>query len=132
MLDYFWKSNLINSLYLPKETGRKPRFCLKMFLFELQLTLSLSQIKGYKVIYGPSNTWYDPSTWDTKISMDSKTELTGLKKYTNYTVTVLAFTNGGDGVKSQVHTAVTEQDVPGPPSSVKALAMSQDSILVSW
>ena len=62
--------------------------------------------------------------------MDSKTELTGLKKYTNYTVTVLAFTNGGDGVKSQVHTAVTEQDVPGPPSSVKALAMSQDSILV--
>ena len=63
--------------------------------------------------------------------MDSKTELTGLKKYTNYTVTVLAFTNGGDGVKSQVHTAVTEQDVPGPPSSVKALAMSQDSILVS-
>ena len=61
-------------------------------------------IKGYKVIYGPSNTWYDPSTWDTKISTDTKTELTGLKKYTNYTVTVLAFTNGGDGVKSQVHT----------------------------
>ena len=30
------------------------------------------------------------------------------------------------------HTAITEQDVPGPPSSVKALAMSQDSILVSW
>ena len=55
-----------------------------------------------------------------------------MKKYTNYTVTVLAFTNGGDGVKSQVHTAITEQDVPGPPSSVKALAMSQDSILVSW
>ena len=75
-------------------------------------------IKGYKVIYGPSLTFYDPSTWDTKISMDTITELTGLKKYTNYTVTVLAFTNGGDGVKSQLHTAITEQDIPGPPSQL--------------
>ena len=58
--------------------------------------------------------------------------MTGLKKYTNYTVTVLAFTNGGDGVKSNVFTAVTEQDIPGSPSFVKAMAMSQDSILVSW
>ena len=89
-------------------------------------------IKGYKVVYGPSNVWYDPSSWETKISTDTKTELTGLKKYTNYTVNVLAFTNGGDGVKSPVYTAVTEQDIPGPPSYVKAMAMSQDSILVSW
>ena len=89
-------------------------------------------IKGYKVIYGPSTVWYDPSTRETKISTDTRTELSGLKKYTNYTVTVLAFTNGGDGVKTQVFTAVTEQDIPGPPSSVKAMAMSQDSILVSW
>ena len=89
-------------------------------------------IKGYKVVYGPSHTFYDPSTWDTKISPDTKTDLTGLKKYTNYTVTVLAFTNGGDGVKSAPHTTITEQDIPGPPSSVKALAMSQDAILVSW
>ena len=96
------------------------------------LTSTNGVIKGYKVIYGPSGTWYDPSTWDTKISMDTKTELTGLKKYTNYTVTVLAFTNGGDGVKTPMYTAITEQDIPGPPSSVKALAMSQDSILVSW
>ncbi len=89
-------------------------------------------IKGYKVVYGPSVTWYDPSTHDTKISSDTEAELTGLKKYTNYSVQVLAFTNGGDGVKSPVATSITEQDIPGPPSSVKALAMSGDSILVSW
>jgi hypothetical protein len=89
-------------------------------------------IKGYKVAYGPSKTWYDPVTRNTKISADSKTELTGLSKFTNYTVQVLAFTNGGDGVLSEVLTATTEQDIPGPPSSVKALAMSDDSILVSW
>lgn len=43
-------------------------------------------IKGYKVVFGPSATWYDPSTRDTKVSADTRTELTGLKKYTNYTV----------------------------------------------
>ena len=45
---------------------------------------------------------------------------------------VLAYTNGGDGVKSSELTSTTEQDIPGPPSSVKPLAMSEDSILVSW
>ena len=73
-------------------------------------------IKGYKVVYGPSKTWYDPSTRDTKISADTKTELTSLKKYTNYTVQVLAYTNGGDGVKTEVLTSTTEQDIPGKQS----------------
>ena len=45
-------------------------------------------IKGYKVIYGPSKTWYDPATRDTKISSDTDTELSSLKKFTNYTVQV--------------------------------------------
>ena len=43
---------------------------------------------------------------------------------------VLAFTNGGDGVASPVQTATTEQDIPGAPESVKALAMTENSILV--
>ena len=90
-------------------------------------------IKGYKVIYGPSATWYNPSSHETKFSKDTKTELTGLKKFTNYSVTVLAFTKGGgDGVKSRVVTAMTEQDVPGRITTVKALPMSTDSVLVSW
>ena len=46
---------------------------------------------------------------------------------------VLAFTKGGgDGVRSAVITAMTEQDVPGKITTVKALPMSTDSILVSW
>nr|XP_040576477.1 Down syndrome cell adhesion molecule-like protein Dscam2 isoform X20 [Lepeophtheirus salmonis] len=89
-------------------------------------------IKGYKVIYGPSKVWYDPSSHATKISSDMQAELTGLQRYTNYSIQVLAFTNGGDGTKTEVFTTTTEQDIPGPPSSVKALAMSDDSILVSW
>lgn len=45
---------------------------------------------------------------------------------------VLAYTSGGDGVRSAPIHCQTEQDAPGAPTTVKALVMSLDSILVSW
>lgn len=128
-------------------------------------------IKGYKVIYGPSDTWFgkiltpqssslnllikifaDENTKDAKITPSSETILHGLKKYTNYSMQVLAFTSAGDGVRSQPIHCQTEQDgnlslsrknidrifnilnisAPEAPVAVKALVMSSDSILVSW
>ncbi|XP_052739489.1 cell adhesion molecule Dscam2 isoform X29 [Bicyclus anynana] len=89
-------------------------------------------IKAYKVIYGPSETWYDEKTKDTKITASSETILHGLKKFTNYSMEVLATTNGGDGVRSVPIHCQTEQDVPEAPRAVKALVMAADSILVSW
>ncbi|XP_047530754.1 Down syndrome cell adhesion molecule-like protein Dscam2 isoform X25 [Vanessa atalanta] len=89
-------------------------------------------IKSYKVIYGPSETWYDEKTKDTKITASSETILHGLKKFTNYSMEVLATTNGGDGVRSVPIHCQTEQDVPEAPRAVKALVMAADSILVSW
>ncbi|KAK5645477.1 hypothetical protein RI129_006777 [Pyrocoelia pectoralis] len=89
-------------------------------------------IKGYKVIYGPSDSWYDESTKDTKITASSETILHVLKKYTNYTMQVLAYTSGGDGVRSNPIHCQTEQDVPEAPVSIKALVMSTTSILISW
>ncbi|XP_066145683.1 cell adhesion molecule Dscam1 isoform X30 [Euwallacea fornicatus] len=89
-------------------------------------------IKGYKVIYGPSDTWFDEKTKDTKITASSETILHGLKKYTNYSMEVLAYTSGGDGVRTTPIACQTEQDVPEAPTAVKALVMSQDAILVSW
>ncbi|XP_076672506.1 Down syndrome cell adhesion molecule 1 isoform X11 [Andrena cerasifolii] len=89
-------------------------------------------ITGYKVIYGPSDTWYDENTKDTKITSSSETILHGLKKYTNYSMQVLAFTSGGDGVKSAPIHCQTEQDAPEAPIAIKALVMSAESILVSW
>lgn len=91
----------------------------------------------------------DENTKDTKITSSSETILHGLKKYTNYSMQVLAFTNGGDGVRSSPIHCQTEQDgkniyflwgwsliiflsVPEAPSAVKALVMSGESILVSW
>ncbi|XP_012286215.1 Down syndrome cell adhesion molecule-like protein Dscam2 isoform X2 [Orussus abietinus] len=89
-------------------------------------------ITGYKVIYGPSDTWYDENSKDTKITSSSETILHGLKKYTNYSMQVLAFTSGGDGVKSAPIHCQTEQDAPEAPVAIKALVMSAESILISW
>lgn len=92
-------------------------------------------IKGYKVIYGPSDSWFskynifskkyiicmkykyitlfliiDESTKDTKITVSSETILHGLQKFTNYSMEVLAFTAGGDGVRAPRIYCQTEQD----------------------
>ncbi|XP_046388214.1 Down syndrome cell adhesion molecule-like protein Dscam2 isoform X11 [Ischnura elegans] len=96
------------------------------------LTSANGVIKGYKVVYGPSDMWFDENTKDTKITSSSETILHGLQKYTNYSMQVLAFTSGGDGVRSAPIHCQTEQDVPEAPASIKALVMSGDSILVSW
>ncbi|XP_068899448.1 cell adhesion molecule Dscam1 isoform X42 [Tenebrio molitor] len=96
------------------------------------LTAANGVIKGYKVIYGPSDTWFDENTKDTKITAASETILHGLKKYTNYSMEVLAYTSGGDGVRTTPIHCQTEQDVPEAPVAVKALVMSTDSILASW
>nr|XP_024214183.1 Down syndrome cell adhesion molecule-like protein Dscam2 isoform X32 [Halyomorpha halys] len=89
-------------------------------------------IRGYKVIYGPTENWYDEKSKDSKITQASETIIHGLKKYTNYTMQVLAYTAGGDGVRSAPIHCQTEQDVPDSPTAIKALAMSEDSILISW
>lgn len=52
----------------------------------------------------------DESTKDTKITVSSETILHGLKKFTNYSMEVLAFTAGGDGVRAPRIYCQTEQD----------------------
>ncbi|XP_040165899.1 Down syndrome cell adhesion molecule-like protein Dscam2 isoform X47 [Anopheles arabiensis] len=89
-------------------------------------------IKGYKVVYAPSDLWNNDKNKDYKKTASSDTVLHGLKKYTNYTMQVLATTSGGDGVRSAPIHCQTEQDVPEAPTAVKALVMSEGSIFVSW
>ncbi|XP_055385728.1 cell adhesion molecule Dscam2 isoform X15 [Condylostylus longicornis] len=89
-------------------------------------------IKNYKVVYAPSDLWYDETKRQYKKTASSDTVLHGLKKYTNYTMQVLATTAGGDGVRSAPIHCQTEQDVPEPPTDVKALVMGPEAILVSW
>ncbi|KTF76306.1 hypothetical protein cypCar_00041387 [Cyprinus carpio] len=59
-------------------------------------------------------------------------ELKGLEKFTNYSVQVLAYTQAGDGVRSNVLYIQTREDHPGPPAGIKAVPSSASSVVVSW
>nr|CAD7591924.1 unnamed protein product [Timema genevievae] len=58
--------------------------------------------------------------------------LTSLRKFTNYSVQVLAFTRVGDGVVTKPVVCTTEEDVPGAPAEIKVVVSSSQSLLVSW
>ncbi|XP_059046952.1 cell adhesion molecule Dscam2-like, partial [Achroia grisella] len=57
--------------------------------------------------------------------------LAALRRAANYSVRVRARTAAGAGPPATLHCA-THEDVPGPPADVKALANSEDTVLVSW
>ncbi|CAB4064419.1 DSCAM [Lepeophtheirus salmonis] len=92
-------------------------------------------IKGYKVLYAPhpgripSNNLPLPKLL--RLSSVS-TLLENLKKYSNYTLQVLAFTSAGDGKYSKVISCTTHTDVPGPPERIHAVVQSPESIIISW
>ncbi|XP_061709196.1 cell adhesion molecule Dscam2 isoform X4 [Cydia pomonella] len=88
-------------------------------------------IQGYKVIYSPLTSDH-ADVGEIKRVTTTDTYLHTLRKYTNYSVQVLAFTNAGDGKRSPPVYCMTEEDVPSAPQKIKALAYSSDSVLVSW
>lgn len=73
-------------------------------------------------------------------------------KYTNYTISILAFTSIGDGVKTKNIYCITHEDgkkmkkfiefiltktyfhvlVPSAPQNIKAIPSSNTKIIVSW
>ncbi|XP_073976308.1 Down syndrome cell adhesion molecule 2 isoform X2 [Rhodnius prolixus] len=88
-------------------------------------------IQGYKLIYDT----HDP---EIDIGMDVRKTtaltliLTGLRRFTNYTVQVLAFTRIGDGPFSKIAYCHTDEDAPGSPGDIKVMISSPQSLLVSW
>ncbi|XP_063232283.1 cell adhesion molecule Dscam2-like [Bacillus rossius redtenbacheri] len=90
-------------------------------------------VVGYKVVYrhtDPVHGMYREA--EVKKTTNLETNLHGLSKFSNYSVRVLAFTVAGEGVRSEPVHCTTEEDLPGPPEQIKALAMTSDSILVAW
>ncbi|OXA55481.1 Down syndrome cell adhesion molecule-like protein Dscam2, partial [Folsomia candida] len=69
---------------------------------------------------------------ETKVTTERDLVLHGLRKWTNYSVTVRGFTVVGDGAVSTPLLCRTDEDVPSPPSDLKAVVSSRRSILVSW
>ncbi|XP_047000635.1 Down syndrome cell adhesion molecule-like protein Dscam2 [Schistocerca americana] len=83
-------------------------------------------IDSYKVFYKNAN------DVEVKKTTNLETNLHGLAKFTNYSIRVLALTSAGEGIRSNPIHCTTEEDVPGPPEHIKALAMTSDSIMVAW
>ncbi|CAL4068056.1 unnamed protein product [Meganyctiphanes norvegica] len=88
-------------------------------------------IQGYRILYRPASEYLDEEV-ETKTTAAESTNLFGLDKYTNYSISVLAYTSAGDGMPSKPVYCRTLQDVPESPSGIKALASAPDMILVTW
>ena len=88
-------------------------------------------IEGYKVYYGGKSVPFQYKNIKSNTTM--QTTLTELKKFTDYTIQVLAYTRIGDGVLSSPPIQVTTyEDVPGPPSNVSFPDVSFTMARIIW
>ncbi|RMX41265.1 hypothetical protein pdam_00012375, partial [Pocillopora damicornis] len=86
-------------------------------------------LRGYRVLFKTDQ----ESSYRNVTTGNQSFELTGLEKFTNYTVKVLAFTSIGDGNKSDPVIVPTDEDVPSlPPQNVSSFNTSSTSVRVSW
>ncbi|KAK3930875.1 Down syndrome cell adhesion molecule-like protein Dscam2 [Frankliniella fusca] len=92
-------------------------------------------LQGYRVYYENVEEW-PPGTIeaDTKLAAgtETRTELHGLQRFSNYSVRVWAFTRVGEGARSKPVYCVTEEDVPDAPADIKVVVSSASSLVVSW
>ncbi|KAK4877583.1 hypothetical protein RN001_010089 [Aquatica leii] len=91
-------------------------------------------LQGYKLTYEPviDDNWRGSDEIETRKTTALTTVITGLRKFTNYSMHVLAFTKVGDGVLTTVTYCQTEEDVPASPADIKVIVSSPQSLLVSW
>ncbi|XP_059226041.1 cell adhesion molecule Dscam2 isoform X4 [Stomoxys calcitrans] len=91
-------------------------------------------LQGYKLIFEPILDDYSPSKDEVESRKTTAltTVLTGLRKFTNYSIQVLAHTRMGDGMLSNSIYCHTEEDAPEAPADIKVVASSPVSLYVSW
>ena len=88
-------------------------------------------IEGYKVYYGAKDVPFQYQ--NIKSNVTKQTTLTELKKFTRYSIQVLAYTRIGDGALSTPPIQVTTfEDVPGPPSNISFPDVSYTTARIIW
>ncbi|XP_015753438.1 PREDICTED: phosphatidylinositol phosphatase PTPRQ-like [Acropora digitifera] len=90
-------------------------------------------LRGYRVFYKKTDdnntTYIDASIGSTERELD----ITGLEKFTRYSVKALAFTRKGNGPVTHNISVLTDEDVPSqPPQSVQAFNTSSTSVKILW
>ncbi|VVC93923.1 unnamed protein product [Leptidea sinapis] len=91
------------------------------------LTASLTHLTGYIIAYSALET-----TEQNQTSSHTEVYLQSLRKYTNYSIRVAAYSMYGVGPFSIPINCATLQDVPGSPAAIKVLVATPTSLLVSW
>ncbi|XP_058831699.1 cell adhesion molecule Dscam2 isoform X4 [Topomyia yanbarensis] len=90
-------------------------------------------LQGYKVFYeSASEDSISNGDMETRKTTALTILLTSLRKFSNYSVQVLAYTRMGDGVMSPSAFCHTEEDAPEAPSDIKIAISSPSSLYVSW
>ncbi|KAI6207039.1 hypothetical protein M3Y94_00984300 [Aphelenchoides besseyi] len=59
-------------------------------------------------------------------------QVSDLEKFGHYNMTILCYTNAGDGPRSDPIPVITKEDVPGPVGSINFDQVQSDSVFVQW
>lgn len=90
-------------------------------------------LQGYTVFYeSVSEEAISNGDMETRKTSSLIASLTSLRKFSNYSVQVIAYTRMGDGVISPPVFCQTEEDAPEAPSDIKIAISSPSSLYVSW
>ncbi|XP_022080215.1 protein sidekick-2-like isoform X2 [Acanthaster planci] len=89
-------------------------------------------ILGYKVRYYATSSPSEQLTLDVTGEASMNGSLSGLRGYTRYALSVLAYTRMGDGMVSSTVVVETQESVPGPPSGILFPVVTNTSAKITW
>ncbi|CAG0880725.1 unnamed protein product [Cyprideis torosa] len=89
-------------------------------------------IRGYVINYFILPQWEEPASSLRVENAVLRRTLRGLQPFSNYSISLLAFTAVGEGVLSAPITCFTLEDVPSAPAGIKVLQSSRTSFVISW
>ncbi|XP_057300635.1 uncharacterized protein LOC130634855 isoform X2 [Hydractinia symbiolongicarpus] len=88
-------------------------------------------VKGYLLFYREK--LYLSETYQVFSTRDMHQEITGLKPFTKYVMRLLAYTSAGNGVASDLLTAVTMETTPSqPPTKINGFAINSTAVFLEW
>ncbi|XP_054160426.1 cell adhesion molecule DSCAM-like [Oppia nitens] len=88
-------------------------------------------LKGFRVYYRPTDSDTKDLMKNEVTAQQNKLTLYGLRKFTNYSLSVIAFNNVGDSPSTTVF-CKTQEDLPALVDTIKAFQSGPDSVVVSW
>ncbi|XP_022795633.1 uncharacterized protein LOC111334203 [Stylophora pistillata] len=90
-------------------------------------------ILGYRILYKKSRSSQEMLRTRNVSAESTTVELKNLSKYTEYDVTILAYTSKGNGVRAKFFTVSTREDRPSrPPTLTNVFNTSSTKIKVNW